>query len=479
MAIAKVRQRQAEIARLKLAYETARAGGKLVAARAAVEAWSRMVDPQSPEIQAAWAELSPLLRRAEALAARARKLERTDPPAARDFYRQALDIAADLPDALAGLDRTPPDPPTAMDAQVLGDRIRLIWTPPPPDGLGPLTFVVVRKRNGVLQHPADGTRIAEVGTCEFDDTHVTPGETVGYAVLSSAAGSSRSRRSRSARSSSSPTSRTCRVDARDHEVELTWSPPRASPRSAWSASAAPRRPNPATATGSRGAWTTRSTATSTRIRTTITGSMPSTGCPTAGCIPRRGSSSSARDGRADRGPARPAGRGHRRAPGAADPSELRRPAPAAGSAPVGARRRPGHAPLAMDAGGLGRADRRPTGGASPGTKRPARDHGERPSHGLRPTATAGRSAYRRDAPGHPPDRRPPGRGRANGAAAEPSLPDGGPWHIRVYSVAEWDGVRSLSPGLEPSAATILPGPHAEVTVRYHLKRPLLPGSPGR
>ena len=53
-----------------------------------------------------------------------------------------------------------------------GDRIRLSWTPPPPDGLGPLTFVVVRKRGGALQHPGDGTRIAEVSTSEFDDMHV-------------------------------------------------------------------------------------------------------------------------------------------------------------------------------------------------------------------------------------------------------------------------------------------------------------------
>ena len=95
--MAKVRQRQAEIARVQLAYETARAGGRLVAARAAVEAWSQLVDPQSPEIQAAWAELAADLRRAEALAAEARKLERTDPPAARDLYRQSLEIAADLP----------------------------------------------------------------------------------------------------------------------------------------------------------------------------------------------------------------------------------------------------------------------------------------------------------------------------------------------------------------------------------------------
>ena len=40
-----------------------------------------------------------------------------------------------------------------------------------------------------------------------------------------------------------------------------------------------------------------------------------------------------------------------------------------------------------------------------------------------------------------------------------------------------DGVRSISPGLEPSAATILPGPNPEVTVSYVLKRPWLPGLP--
>jgi hypothetical protein len=72
----------------------------------------------------------------------------------------------------------------------------------------------------------------------------------------------------------------------------------------------------------------------------------------------------------------------------------------------------------------------------------------------------------------------PGRSASgSGTSVEPASPDGGPWHIRVYSVAEWDGARVLSPGLEPSAATILPGPHPEVTVTYTLKRPWLPGSP--
>ena len=184
------------------------------------------MDPQSPELQAAWAELAPSLRRAEALAAKARKLERTAPPSARNLYRQALDIAADLPDALAGLARTPPDPPTAMDAQVLGDRIRLIWTPPPPDGLGPLTFAVLRKRNGVLEHPGDGTRIAEVGTCEFDDMLVTPGETVGYAVLSRRGGVDSVGAISLGPFVFLADVKDVNVELGEREAELTWSPPR-------------------------------------------------------------------------------------------------------------------------------------------------------------------------------------------------------------------------------------------------------------
>ena len=185
--IAKIRQRQAGY-RTRPAWLTRQRGpaaGWSPPARPSKPGagWSI---PASPELQAAWSELVEDLLRAETLAAKARNLERTDPAAARALYRQSLAIAADLPEALAGLKRTPPDPPTALDAQVMGDRIRLSWTPPPPDGLGPLTFVVVRKRGGSLEHPADGTRIAEVSTSEFDDMHVAPGDTVGYAVLEQA-----------------------------------------------------------------------------------------------------------------------------------------------------------------------------------------------------------------------------------------------------------------------------------------------------
>ncbi|WP_193378441.1 hypothetical protein, partial [Singulisphaera acidiphila] len=53
----------------------------------------------------------------------------------------------------------------------------------------------------------------------------------------------------------------------------------------------------------------------------------------------------------------------------------------------------------------------------------------------------------------------------------------GPWHIRVYSVAQVAGQTVVSPGLEPTARTLLPGPHPEVTVSYAFRRPGFPGRP--
>ena len=108
---------------------------------------------------------------------------------------------------------------------MLGDRVRLSWTPPPPDGLGPLTFAIMRKRGGLPEHPGDGTRIAEVSTCEFDDRHVKPGETVSYAVL----GKRGEAESLAAVAAGPvvylPDVQDVRVEPREGEVELSWIPP--------------------------------------------------------------------------------------------------------------------------------------------------------------------------------------------------------------------------------------------------------------
>jgi len=49
----------------------------------------------------------------------------------------------------------------------------------------------------------------------------------------------------------------------------------------------------------------------------------------------------------------------------------------------------------------------------------------------------------------------------------------GPWHVAVYTVLTVEGREIVSPGLDPSSRTIVPGPHSDVCVSYSLKAPSL------
>ncbi len=480
--LARVRQRQGEIARLKLAYQTARAGARLAAARTALESWSRVVDPRTPEIQAAWTELTPLLRRAAALVARARPLERGNPSAARNFYRQALEIAADLPEAVAGLARTPPDPPTAMEAQVLGDRIRLTWTPPHPDGCGPITFVVVRKRKGVLEHPSDGTRIAEVAAPEFDDLEIPPGETVGYAVLSK----------RGAAESIAAVALGPFVylaDVKDavaspgeSEVSLGWRPPPGvnEVRVVRKRGAAPTSPRD----GERIA-SALDHAVDRRVeidQVYYYGIHAIYKMPDGRLFPSPGVIVSARPGApiatmlahpaSGLAPPRPTDTGV-----PADPTGLR----------------------AIRAGGsVGAVSAAGNGNGSVLTSSRYTLHWDWAA-GAEYTMIAARQGSPPDGPEDPAalvllvprdeyERQQgwsltlPNQGHAASPAAAATnghalRNDHLPWYVRLYSATERAGVRVYSPGLEKTAATTLSGPIPEVTVSYSLRRPWLPGAP--
>ena len=223
--MAKIRQQELDIEHARMICELALSGRKLVAAKRAVDDWRKLVDPSQPEIQQAWKEIVSGLRSAEQLAARARKLERADPPAARSLYRKALELSADLPEALAGLHRCPPDAPSGLEVQVLGDRVHLSWTPPQPDGFGPLTYAIMRKNGGLPQHPGDGTRIAEVSTSEFDDRRVKPGDTVSYAVLSKRGEAESLAAVAGGPVVYLPDVQEARVVPRQGEIELSWVPP--------------------------------------------------------------------------------------------------------------------------------------------------------------------------------------------------------------------------------------------------------------
>lgn len=182
--IEKIKERLAEIDQARAAYEAQRARRHLVAARSAVVAWGRLVDPTSPDLRRAFAEVTEVLRQAMALSAKAEAIADSDPKASRVLYRQALSIAADLAEAREGLRHSPPPPPSDLIATIAGDRVRLRWSAAPNDGLGPCTYRIQRKRGAVPSRAEDGIEVAEVAATEYEDTSVTPGDTVGYSVFS-------------------------------------------------------------------------------------------------------------------------------------------------------------------------------------------------------------------------------------------------------------------------------------------------------
>ena len=114
--MAKIRQQETDIEYARMAWELALAGKRLVAAwRAWRPGGSWSIRPL-PEVQEAWKEVQgPASGRGAC--GPGSQLERVDPPRPRSLYRKSLEIAADLPDALAGLRRCPPDAPAGLESR--------------------------------------------------------------------------------------------------------------------------------------------------------------------------------------------------------------------------------------------------------------------------------------------------------------------------------------------------------------------------
>mgnify|MGYP000894281037 CR=1 FL=1 len=222
---AKVKEIMDQARKAKHFFETARAQKKLVAARAALDAWGRLVDPSSAEFTEARDDLFQQLREALSLAAEGRGLTARDPAGARVLFHKALKISIDLAEAREGLQSCPLDPPSDLQAEIDGHRVHLTWRGPNPDGLGPVSFRVVRQRGRVPAHARDGKTVAEVAEPEAFDHEPPSGEPVGYAVFS--------RRSE-VESLTGPSvgpllvlaeADVLKVDERDGEVELRWAVP--------------------------------------------------------------------------------------------------------------------------------------------------------------------------------------------------------------------------------------------------------------
>ncbi|WP_422924596.1 hypothetical protein [Singulisphaera sp. PoT] len=182
-ALEKLSERQEQIERARAAWESARAAGQWFAARKAADAWSILVPVDHPGARAARDKADQVVRQAKALAARAKAIAQADPKAARELYRQSLGLASDLPEAISGLLRCPPEHPTNLTADYERGRVRLRWVAPNPDGHGSFSYVIVRKSGAPIINLADGTRIAEVQATEYEDLDVVAGESVSYAIL--------------------------------------------------------------------------------------------------------------------------------------------------------------------------------------------------------------------------------------------------------------------------------------------------------
>lgn len=172
-----------EIRRLKGVFAVERSGQRLVAARAVLEHWGRLVSPGEPVFRAALEDVTRRLAEAEALTARGREQVGRDPAEARVLYRRALVLATDLPEALDGLRRCPPDGPSALFAEARAGRVMLRWSAPAVDEGGAIAYRVIRKRGEAPAHAEDGTVVAEVEGTEWEDGGVTRGEAYGYAVF--------------------------------------------------------------------------------------------------------------------------------------------------------------------------------------------------------------------------------------------------------------------------------------------------------
>ncbi len=223
--IERIKETQAEIDRARNAVESEIARHHLMAAQAAISGWTRLVDPSLPALRKAMAEVSEGLRRARQFAARGRALATSDPAASREAFGQALSICADLPEALSGLRVCPPEPPSGLVAFFEVDRVKLRWNAPLPDGLGPWTFRIRRKRGAIPAHVDDGDPVAEVAPCSHEDADAPSGASIGYAVFTSRGGISSILGATAGPIPILAEVSHFRAEASSREVLLSWEPP--------------------------------------------------------------------------------------------------------------------------------------------------------------------------------------------------------------------------------------------------------------
>jgi tetratricopeptide (TPR) repeat protein len=181
---ARIKQRLAEAATVRGAFEVEWNRDRMVAARKAALAWSRLVGPADPACREVLDAVHSRLAEAAALSTQARRIAGRQPEEARLLYLQALEMASDFPEAREGLEQCPPGAPLDLEAEVADGAVRLSWSAPPDAHLAPLVYLVVRKLGAPPRSPGDGTTLAQVDDPSFTDGDPPAGQVLGYAVYS-------------------------------------------------------------------------------------------------------------------------------------------------------------------------------------------------------------------------------------------------------------------------------------------------------
>ncbi len=97
-----------------------------------------------------------------------------------DAFTKAIAECKDYQDAINGLARTPPPPPTSLKAKADIRAVTLNW--PSSKARGELKYRVIRKSGGRPNNPDDGTLLTETSQTFVDDQSATPGQSIYYAV---------------------------------------------------------------------------------------------------------------------------------------------------------------------------------------------------------------------------------------------------------------------------------------------------------
>ncbi len=221
-----IKERQTAIARTRASWEAARSARMLGAGLSIVKAWEAIVAADDPAMLQAWNEVTRGLQSARVLVAQAKSAEGADPAVARGLYRQALSLVADFKEAIEGIKRCPPDPPTRLIVEQHSDRLRLRWSSPADDGQGPVLYRVVRKVGAVPSDATDAELIAETASNSCEDDSALPGETYGYAVFSRRGGIDSKHSAYSGPLLLIGEVQGLRAEARGGEVQLWWVTPR-------------------------------------------------------------------------------------------------------------------------------------------------------------------------------------------------------------------------------------------------------------